>query len=56
MVKSKPAAERKEFAMKIAEANSWEGGMLGFACFGKISACATPKNLKNHDASLRSDS
>jgi hypothetical protein len=31
---------------EMAKANSWEGGILGFGCFGKISACATQKPEK----------
>jgi len=31
---------------EMAKSNSWEGGILGFGCFGKISACAREDRAK----------
>ena len=39
----KTGRRAQEFRDEMAEAKSWEGCVLGFACFGKISASATSK-------------
>jgi hypothetical protein len=39
----KASRRAQEVRDEMAKANSWEGGMIGFGCFGRISACQKPE-------------